>query len=154
AYAAENADFFWTFSWRRGQAYQTQYPELNNAADALSAAANQMVYLLRTRGGRPDMPIFPNIFPHPLYSHLVLADHLGQGFPWKTVISSGDENRRRWADDPACFDQGCFLPLQPNPDPSQKRWPYSASFQTCVAFYDRSPLGYRLNQVGNPYNLY
>jgi prepilin-type N-terminal cleavage/methylation domain-containing protein len=135
-----------------GQTYQGQYPDLSNAADDLQAQANQMAYLMRTRGGRPTFPRFPSFVAFQSYSHLVLADFLGAGYPWMTAISAGDRNRLKWARDPACFDQGCFLPLQPTPP--AERWPYSGSFGITAAFVDESAVGSRLNQSGNPTNLY
>src|SRR5690349_12826625 len=50
-YAADHADKFWTFSWRKGDSL-SQYPELNNASSDLQAAANQAVDILRRRAGR------------------------------------------------------------------------------------------------------
>src|SRR5262249_59820141 len=113
------------------------------------AAANEAVYLVRTSANRPDIPVISSWIPHILYSHLVLADYLGRSLPWNAMISSEDGNRRRWAADPACFDQGCFLPNQPEPSPESRRWPYSASFIMGPAFFDESIVGYRIQSAGN-----
>lgn len=138
AYGADNSDLFPTFSWRAGESH-SQYPELNNAGSDLQAAANQLVHILRTRGGRPDMPVMFALLPHFRYSHLILADYTGQPIPWIAAISSADTHRLRWARDPACFDQNCFGPYQPSPGTStNKRWPYSSSFEPTLAFIDRS----------------
>src|SRR5262245_48998414 len=145
-YWSDNADRFWTFSWRPGQIYQTQYPDLNNAINDLEAASNQLVYLLRTRANRPDMPVIPSFVPHLNYHTIVLADDLGQRLPWMATVSSGDRSRLKSAADPACFDQGCFSPCQPLPStPANKRWPYSSSYSVPFAFFDLSPVGSRLN---------
>lgn len=153
SYAADNADLFWTFSWKRNQSYQTLYPELNNAATDQIAANNQLAYLLRTTANRPDMPVVPTLVPHFFYSHLVLATYAGLALPATSHISTADTYRLKWASDPACFDQGCFLPFQPSPDPAQKRNPYSSSFSTTLAFYDRSVVSNRISSAGI-YNAY
>jgi hypothetical protein len=156
-YVSDNADQFWTYTWRHGVTYQTTYPDLNNTPDDLWAAANQAVYLLRTRGGRTD-PLFPVIggawIPHISFNFLILADYLDKKLPWTSIISSEDRERQKWANDPACFDRGCFLPCQPDPStPANLRYPYGGSYLTPTCFYDQSPVGSRLYQSG-AYNLY
>jgi hypothetical protein len=152
-YSADNADLCFSFSWVHAQSYQSQYPDLNNATDDVKAAANQAVYILRTRANRPDIPAIPAWIPHIQYSHLVLADYLDQRLPWKVAISSADRDRQNWASDPACFDQACFA-CQPAVGPEAKRWPYSGSFQLPTMYYDRSVAGARLNQTGLPHGFY
>jgi len=153
-YSADNAERFWTFSWVHGQVYQTQYPDLNNAADDLQAAANQMVYLIRTRGNMPTMPAVSAVIPHFLYSHLVLADYGNKGLPWLGAVSSGDKNRRQWEMNPGCFFQNCFGPNQPDAgNPINWRYAFSSSFSPVPAFFDGSPVGSRIEQSVN-YNTY
>lgn len=152
-YQADNGDLFWTFSWQPGHGYQTQYPDLNNATTSLDAAANQAVYLLRTKAGRPETPIIMGWLPHPSYGHLVLIDYLPGGLPNRAVVSSEDRVRQQWASDPACFDLGCFA-CEPGNGGGNIRWPYSASFMPGVAFFDQSPVGSRVNQASLQYNLY
>src|ERR1051326_4036170 len=118
-FAADNADRFWTFSWRHGETHQTQYPDLNNAADDLQAAANQAVYIMRTKGGLPNMPVINSWIPHIGYSNLVLADYANAGLPSLNMVSSGDTYRRRWEQDRTGFFQGAYLPYQP--DRSEER---------------------------------
>lgn len=150
-YAADNDDLFWTFSWKKG-ATSSQWPDLNAQAQLsdFAATAAQAVDILRRRAGRLDIPPINGWFPHINYSTLVLQDYLGTPFPTDAVISSADTHRLRWASDPQCFDQGCFLPCQPIPGPANKRWPYSTSFQLDTAFYDQSPAGDRISQTGIP----
>jgi hypothetical protein len=159
-YTADNADLFWTFSWRRGPAPISPTDPygagLLNAADDLQAAANQAIYIIRRRSGRPPETFAPITawVPHIIYTHLVLADSLEQKIPWRPLISSADRERLKWASDPECFDTGCFLPCQPPPSPISRRWPYSSSFQVPTVFYDLSPIGTRINQQGLPYSQY
>lgn len=154
-YQADNADLFCTFSWQHGQVYQTQYPDLGNAADDLQAGADQLVYLLRTRGGlsASQMPRVIGSFAHPLYTTVVLADYLDKSLPWLPAVSSGDTFRLRWEGDPACFRSHC-IGCQPDPAGPGMRWLFSASYQPSVSFYDRSPVGRRISQAGEEYNLY
>ncbi len=152
-YAADQADLFWSFSWKQG--HISQYPDLTAQAaqSDLAAAAAQAVEMLRRLAGREDIPPINGWVPHVLYSTLVLQEHLGTPFPTELTISSADTHRLKWARNPACFDQGCFLPCQPTPTSTAKRWPYSASFQLPPAFYDGSPVGSRVSQAGAS-NLY
>lgn len=153
-YGSDNGDLFWTFSWRAGQTYQSQYPDLNGAADDLQAAANQAVYILRTKAGRAEIPRMTGWIPQIGYSHLVLLDYLGMALPSRMMISSGDRNRLQWASDPLCFDAGCF-PCQPGSGVGPfQRWPYSSSFSPSIPFIDRSAMGSRLSQQGANYNQY
>ena len=155
-YAADNSDLFATFSWRRGQVYQAQYPDLNNASTDLDAAANQLVYLLRTRANRPLMPVVPAFVPHLQYSLTVLEVYMDQALPNRLGISAEDRNRPLWAADPLGYDQGLYTPnLGTSVAPSSSwRHPYGASFRTMLAFVDASPVGARLSSGGNTSTLF
>ncbi|MFG0283251.1 MAG: hypothetical protein ACF8R7_02420 [Phycisphaerales bacterium JB039] len=142
SYAADNADRYWNFSWTAG-ATPSAYPDLQTASTDLIAAANQAIDILRRRG-RPDMPRPIAWIPHVLYSHLPLIDYLDRDIPDFNFVSPADANRLAWARDPAGFDAGAFLPLQPAPSATEKRWPYSASFEQPPAFYDQSDIGSRI----------
>ena len=152
-YAADNADLFWNFSWRKGQSL-SQYPDLNNATDDLSAAANQAVDILRRVAGREDIPRISAWIPHVAYAHLPLLDY-SKELPDETFISAADTHRLKWSRDPRGFDQGAYTPAPPGVpgDPNAKRWPYSSSFQLPTAFYDKSPVSGRISQAGG-YNFF
>ncbi len=134
-YAADFEDKIWSFTWRAQDQLST-YGDLNGHGTDLAAAADQAVDILRRRADREDIPPIGGWIPHVLYSHLVLNDYLAQRLPEKMVVSVGDRNRLNWQIDPRNnFDQGAWLPMQPNPGGSNKRWPYSSSFQAIPASY-------------------
>jgi hypothetical protein len=158
-YAADHGDRFWSFSWRTGQApIDPQDPlgaGLFTAVTDVQAAANQAVYLMRTRGNRPQMPPISFWFPHSHYNHLPLAVYLDQQLPSPFFVSSADRERLKWSRDPDCFDRNCFAPCQPSGgDPLNRRWAFSGSFMPGVAFFDLSSAGSRVSQVGFPYYQY
>lgn len=146
-YAADNADMFWTFSWRKGDSL-SQWPDLNNAPDDGRAAANQLADILRRRAGRPEMIFTAPFIAQVNYSHVPLLDY-AQRVPDETFISAADFHRLRWARDPLGFDQGHYQPAPSGVpgDPNAKRWPYSAGFTISTAFYDKSPQGHRVYQA-------
>jgi hypothetical protein len=154
AYGKDNADQYWTFSWKAGVApinpSEPAAAGLVNAPTDLQAAANQFVYLLRTRGNRPQMPVISGVLPHISYSHLCLADYSGIGFPWRAAVSSEDRNRLLWSADPLGYDQGLYNPnLGFSPSPNINwRHPYSASLRIPTAFFDNSPVGFRIASGG------
>jgi len=73
-----------------------------------------------------------------LYTHLVLQDYLASRLPEKLVVCPEDKNRLNWQDDPQeKFDNGFWLPFQEQPVGSNKRWPYSSSYNFVPASYDK-----------------
>lgn len=151
SYAADNADLFWSFSWKKGQSL-SQYPDLNNAASDLQAGANQAVDILRRRAGREDIQPIPLWIPHWQFSYLALADHMLTPLPDLGAVSAADERRTTWARNPKGFDAGLYPPGPTSTSApgtnNGKRWPYSASFHTPTAFYDGSITPYRVSQAG------
>lgn len=155
-YAADYGDRIFSFTWKKtlpGQVLPSSYPDLQQAGTDVQAAVCQAVDILRRRADRDDMPNLNgtgfNWIPHVLYSHLVLQDYLADRLPDPLVVCPDDRVRRRWQDDPReNFDKGRWLPDQPAPVVTNKRWPYSASYQTVPASYDASPVGQRIAQGG------
>ncbi len=151
-YAADFEDKIWSFTWRAQDDLST-WGDLNNHGSDLAAAADQAVDILRRRADREDIPKITGWIPHVLYNHLVLNDYLAQRLPEKMVVSVGDRNRLNWQIDPRNnFDQGAWLPMQPNPIGNNKRWPYSSSFQTVPASY--SPNSWPTVAQGSRHNTY
>jgi prepilin-type N-terminal cleavage/methylation domain-containing protein len=143
SYTADYQDKLFSFSWRAGQVYtQSPYIDLRGPhADDIVAAAAQAVDILRRRADRDDIPVIASWIPHVLYTHLVLQDYLASRLPEKMVACPDDRNRLAWQSDPRAFDAGAFMPLQPNPEPIAKRWPYSSSFEVVPVSYapDKNP---------------
>jgi prepilin-type N-terminal cleavage/methylation domain-containing protein len=165
SYAADYQDRIFSFTWQPGS-----YNGIDPAADPdaaglipcpagapIQASANQAVYIMRKRGDRTGSTIIPPIMtwiPNVLYSHLVLQDYLAARIPEKMVVCPEDVWRNRWQDWHA-FEDGAFEPYQPpHTDPLNKRWPYSSSYQPPPCTYDHSPVGQRIQQVGNQYFQY
>ncbi len=156
SYAADNKDLFWGFSWKKGVAY-CQYPELNNAASDLQAHGNQAVFLMRTRGGRPQIQPMTGWIPWVYYPLMTVADYLDRPLPDMQAISTGDKNRLLWARDWDGFNAGLYQPAPTTTPPGTnngKRWPFSASFQIDSFVYDRSDAGQRLSQAGTHANWF
>ena len=149
SYAADYQDRIWAFTWKAGPLKPA--PGLPTAASSdLRAAAIQAIDILHRRADREDMSVPGSWIPHVLYSHLVLQDYLASRLPEKMVACPEDVNRLNWQKDPiGLFDQGFWLPLQEPPTDTNKRWPYSSSYQPPTATYDRSPVGSRIQQAGS-----
>jgi prepilin-type N-terminal cleavage/methylation domain-containing protein len=159
AYAADNGDRYWGFSWRRamepGEELPTEYEDLKTKNDSdLRAAVAQAIDILRRKAGREDINYISNWFAHSYYSALPLYDYVGQEMPALWGVSPADRFRVDWSQDPAGFDQGVFLPCQPVPSNDNKRWPYSSSYQLPTAFFDQGAPGNRVEQAQGAQNFY
>jgi prepilin-type N-terminal cleavage/methylation domain-containing protein len=162
SYAADFQDLIWGFSWRRnagtGRALPTSYGDLRFAPTDTFAAGNQAVHIMRERGDRPDMPQMNSGFvwiPHVYYSHLVLLDYMAARLPEPSVVCPEDRARLNWTIDPKnLFDEGYWLPMQPEPAPLSKRWPYSSTYQVVPASYDNGRPGERISQHDSFHSSY
>jgi prepilin-type N-terminal cleavage/methylation domain-containing protein len=145
SYAADSADKLPTFSWQANVNYNTGWGDINVASSALDAAVHQMIYIVRTRGGRTaaETPVIANLLAHSNYSQLVLCDYLNLSVPNRLFVSAGDRNRLLWADDPRGYDQGLYTP---NLGVGGINWrhPYTTSFVTNTYIYDLSASGSRI----------
>jgi hypothetical protein len=92
AYGKDNADQYWTFSWKAGVApinpSEPAAAGRSHAPTDLQAAANQFVYLLRTRGNRPRCRHSTGSLPHSRTAICACADYAGTSFPWRAAVSS------------------------------------------------------------------
>jgi prepilin-type N-terminal cleavage/methylation domain-containing protein len=160
SYAVDFQDRLFSFTWKAGES-RSRWPELNNAATDIAAAANQAVDILRRRADREDIgPITQasglNWIPHVFYSHLVLQDYLASRLPEPMVICPEDRPRLSWASDWHAFEAGLAQPgpvsgpIISNPP---KRWPYSASYQVPTSAYDHGGASQRIGQ-GPSHGLY
>ncbi|MBL9030755.1 MAG: prepilin-type N-terminal cleavage/methylation domain-containing protein [Phycisphaerae bacterium] len=118
AYCADFKERIATYSWQPGRAY-CEYPDLNNAGGNAQAAANQAVYILRTRADRPDLVPIGDRLPHRHYNHLVLLDYMSVRLPEEIVACPEDRNLIGWQRSPKS--------LNPPPNdwatPFGKLWP-------------------------------
>jgi hypothetical protein len=154
AYAADHADLNWGFSWKKasydGEKLPTDWADLQqmNGTDQ-NACIAQAIDLLRRKAEREDISFIQGWAPHFMYSQLPLYEYLGERFPPLWGVSPADRWRLAWAQDPAGFDQGKFLPMQPSPSNGNKRWPYGSSYELPPAFYDKGEVGSRMSQASN-----
>jgi Tfp pilus assembly protein PilE len=156
AYAADNDNRVWTFTWRAGDNL-SHYPDLNGATSDNQAAANQAVDILRRRAGRLDIAPITGWVPNILYSHLVLNDYLDQPLPTKTIASPEDVNRLAWQRDPLNYFNLPNRPNFPTADNANKRWPYSSSYELGAPFFSRdagTSQGQTVQQDSNDHHYY
>ena len=149
SYAADFQDRIFAFSFPGGGERLPTSPGLPKVASTdLIAASIQAIDILHRRADREDMGVPGSWIPHVLYTHLVIQDYLASRLPEKMVVCPEDINRLNWQKDPIdLFDNGFWLPLQEPPSDSNKRWPYSSSYQPVPASYDASPNGSRISQA-------
>lgn len=164
AYTADHSDLLWSFSWRGGETYEmvnedgdlvpTQMPDSDREAAIYQAV--HLIRLLGDRSGENTMPIPNGWLPHLSYSHLPLMAYLNESPLERWTTSVADDVRQSWKDDPINkFDEGFWLPLQPDPTPTNRRWPYSMGFELSIAAwaYNQSDLmaspNDRLSQGGS-----
>lgn len=149
-YGADYADRLYAFTWRRNNRpndpiLPSQYTDLQRAASDVEAAACQAIDIIRRRGDNPAMPKIPNWIPHIYYTHLVLQDYLNARLPDAQVICPKDKYRLMWQKNAKNW-PGDSFPV-PATDALSKRWPYSSSYITVVASFDRSTPPNRISQT-------
>ncbi|MDX9911071.1 MAG: prepilin-type N-terminal cleavage/methylation domain-containing protein [Phycisphaerales bacterium] len=133
SYAADFDDRVFSFTWGAGES-RSDFSDLNNAPQAIQAAADQAVDIIRRRTGR-DASSFPKIntwIPHILYSHLVLQDYLASRLPEPLVVCPEDKARLSWQ----IWQDYEAGNAQPQPPAAEKRWPYSSSYQPTIGLFD------------------
>ncbi len=142
-YSADYEDRIFAFTWddQRDSA-QSEYADLRGGGTGIVKSADQAVDILRRRTGRGDGPDgIPRItgwIPNVLYTHLVVNDYLAQKLPERMVVSPMDRYRLQWQQDPQdLFETNYWFPFQENGlVATNKRWPYSSSYQVVPASYD------------------
>jgi hypothetical protein len=155
AFAADNEDLLWGLSWQAGGVFQMlqldgTYQDVSPASD-LEGSGLQTVHLIRLLGDRigdNGMPLVNGFIGNVFYSHLPLMEYLGEDPLARWTVSTADEIKLDWKDDPENkFDNGVWLPLQPDPTPTNRRWPYSAGFRVVPAAWD-----YNQSELANEFN--
>lgn len=95
----------------------------------------QAVEILRSRG-RPDMSMMQSWIPDVGYWSLPLVEFQDRSLSDTFNICPRDANQLRWRNDPAGFDAGAFLPMQPQPVEALKRVPYMSSYRLTGGAFD------------------
>jgi prepilin-type N-terminal cleavage/methylation domain-containing protein len=141
-YGAQFKDSIYAFSWTAATR-QSPDADLNTHGNDLMAGANQAVDILRRRGERQDILPLTNWIPHIFHTHLVMVDFLQARLPDPGLLCPEDRVRRAWAADPRAFDAGEVPPAPAPPlgPPTNfgKLWPYTSSYLTVPASFDRRP---------------
>lgn len=136
-YAADFKDAIASFTLRKGQKQPDADAAFNEAKDDVEAAANQAVWIIRTRADREDIRPISDWLPNPSYTHLVLIDYLQQRIPEAAVICPEDSPRAALLPKQKRGAAPAAAVIPPAPDNAAKRWPYSSSYQFVPATYSR-----------------
>jgi len=141
-YSADYQDRIWAFSWNDQDDVDAEArTDGLDGGNPIAAGAAQATDIMRVRGDRMDIDQPSLWIPHVLYTHLVVNDYLAQQLPEKMVVSPADRKRLNWQETPRdLFDNFYWGSTgQPAVPPnSNKRWPYSSSYQTVPASYDNA----------------
>jgi prepilin-type N-terminal cleavage/methylation domain-containing protein len=158
AYGVDFRDLMYNFSWKPGKT-PSQFADLQLPANAndFAAHAYQAIDIIRRRSpSEPDFQRFSNWIPAIDYSHLVLLDYLSTPFPASVFACPEDRNLLLWQSDIAAFNRSEFGNQQPQlsgaADIVFRAKPYSSSYEMPPATYDRSEVGFRLQQA--PFSHY
>ena len=137
-FALANNDLMAGYTWQQGGA-NSLYPDLValQAGSTLGAHAAQAIDILR-RLGRPDLPAISGWLPDISYWSLPLVEFQGRPLDDTFNICPNDAHLQMWRRNPSAFDHGAFLPLQPSPLGTNKRWPYSSSYQLTAGAWDQN----------------
>jgi len=146
-YSADFQDRLFTFSWRPGEVPVTPNAQLaascaqllgNSGGDDTRAAVYQQLDLVTQMSDyrliQPTITMTPQAHaPYFLFSHLVLAYHMGEGVPSEVFVSHADASRNYWIENTEEYlldPHGSPYP-SPNASPdfrNQWRWPFSSTF--------------------------
>jgi prepilin-type N-terminal cleavage/methylation domain-containing protein len=152
SYAVDFAGLIPGFSWTPGKT-PTTYPDLVQPVGSLPSVAHaaQATDIIRRRA--PQSPNFALVFlwnPSIDYNHLVLLDYMSVELPVPIAACPEDRALRLWQSDIAAFNAEAFGNQQPSftgfGGDVMRAKPFSSSYETPPATYDRSPVGSRLEQ--------
>jgi len=138
-YSADYQDRIYAFTWNddRDIARNQVSDGAFEGGTPIEATAAQAADIIRNRATRPDFEQPRGWIPNVLYTHLVVNDYLAQQLPEKMVVSPMDRYRLQWQENPQeLFDSNYWFPFQEAASESNKRWPYSSSYQVVPASYD------------------
>jgi prepilin-type N-terminal cleavage/methylation domain-containing protein len=159
AYAIDFRGAIYTFSWTNGYT-PTQFPDLAPPGGIFASTAHsiQATEIVRLRSNEPTFPLTPLWNPGIEYSHLVLLDYLASPLPVPVAACPEDKPLLLWQQDIPRFRVGGFGAMQPDltgvgfiPNLMRAK-PYSSSYETPPAIYDRTvTLPDRIRQTINHY---
>lgn len=140
------------FSWSPGRT-PTTYTDLIQPVGSFASAAHsaQATDIIRRRA--PSSPNFGFVFlwnPAIDYSHLVLLDYMSIPLPVPIAACPEDRPLQLWQSDIAAFNASAFGIRQPQftgfAGDVLRAKPFSSSYETPPATYDRSTVGSRIVQ--------
>ncbi len=142
-YGSDFKDALASYTWRAGDAL-SEWSELNGAPTASLAAANQAVDIIRRRADRPSFPEGKaGWIPHPLFTHLVLADYLGDILPNPIIACPEDSSLLSW--------QRTVDAPQPKPanlsDDAVRIFPFLSSYKVTESAYSLDQSGGSITTV-------
>ncbi len=159
SYSTDSQDKIPSYSWKRND-FSTEYTDLQNPGDDITATMFQATDIIRRRTGRDDFPALMDLYPHRRYTHLVMLDYIGDTLPSEMVVCPEDKNLLNWQANP--------LDLTEIPDwrgaAVQAMWPYSSTYQAVPASWaedqisngpnplltvEQYPVDYNLMTVGS-----
>ncbi|MEO1008429.1 MAG: prepilin-type N-terminal cleavage/methylation domain-containing protein [Planctomycetota bacterium] len=141
-YSADYQDRIFAFTWNTQEDADKEAQDRTGSysvGNPTAGGAAQATDIIRFRGDRRDIEQPSNWIPHVLYTHLVINDYLAQKLPEKMVVSPADRKRLNWQEDPRNLFDTTYWTITgqpPVPPDSNKRWPYSSSYQVVPASYD------------------
>lgn len=160
SYGVDFKGFIYMFSWSSGNT-PTIYADLVPPGGIFASHAHsiQATEIIRLRS--PSEPNFRQIglwCPAIEYSHLVLLDYMSVSLPVPIVACPEDRPLLLWQTDIAGFNAGVFGNMQPTFTGFEanimRAKPYSSSYETPPATYDRSTPPNRLSQSNATHYIY
>ncbi len=133
AFALSNNDLFAGLMWLRGD-QSSQWADIRTQANQISPGphAAQVVDFLRRRG-LVSMPTISSWFSDHWFTTIALVEFLNKDLTDPFNVCPSDAHQLAWRLDPAGFNAGAFLPLQPPGGAGNARWPYASSYIASAA---------------------
>jgi prepilin-type N-terminal cleavage/methylation domain-containing protein len=159
AYSSDFGNKIPMFSWTPDR-IPTTYPDLvpPGGVFASTAFAIQATELIRKHSPIEPMFALVSLWLPPIeYTHLVLLDYFSTAFPTPTAACPEDRCLLMWQRDIPGFNAGVFGTMEPEFNGSgfvvhiMRAKPYSSSYETGPATYERSHIPDRLRQSINQY---
>jgi prepilin-type N-terminal cleavage/methylation domain-containing protein len=159
AYASDFGNKIPMFSWTPSY-IPTTYPDLVPPGGVFASTAFSIQGTEIIRRNSPSEPMFalvPLWLPPIEYTHLVQLDYLSTSFPVPIGACPEDKCLLMWQRDIPGFNAGVFGAMEPEFSGGDfvvhimRAKPYSSSYETGPATYERSRIPDRLRQTANQY---